>query len=159
MKRVVAALPLPDSNFKVLKSWTRRLWPSRDLIVFGLSSCVCLIVDKLIMACFCYCFSQCVERVCLIVGALIFARVVSGHCNYFINMKIVFSSVSSWSSYVRYWGLAIANLAVALFLTELWAYVLDVNGVAITLVSICVDVIQFFISFIIQKFVIFSVRG
>jgi putative flippase GtrA len=59
------------------------------------------------------------------------------------------------SSYYGYFGLVLAVGAASYALTEGCAALLDVRGVAVTVVKIVADVVLFVVSYLVQKRVIF----
>ena len=143
--------------FDFIHSQKDRFWV---LIHFGLSSCVCLIIDKLVFSFLAFSLIETVGRGFAIVVAQIFARLVSGHANFFYNNKFVFGQASvSFRKYWGYWGLCLCIVSLSLLLTELLTMLCDAHGWAITFWSIVADVLCFFISFIVQRIVIFTLKG
>ncbi len=93
--------------------------------------------------------------------ALLVARFVSSHFNYFYNRFVVFKRRPRrvrrrpHRSYYDYFGLVLAIAAASYALTEGFSAIFDVQGVAITIVKIIADVILFVASYLIQKKFIF----
>ena len=134
----------------------------RSLFQFCLSSVLSFLIDNgLFAAMLWFMSSKNTPRRDDILIALIFARVISSHFNYFYNRYVVFRQRSHQGrhhSYLSYFGLVIVIAALSYGLTEGASAVLDVKGVAITVVKIVADVILFFASYIVQKKFIFKSR-
>jgi putative flippase GtrA len=94
--------------------------------------------------------------------ALCGARLVSSNFNYFYNRFVVFGSPSRrrgpHGSYFRYWALVLAIGAASYALTETFGMLLNVNGVAITIIKIFSDAVLFFVGYFIQKRFVFTVK-
>ena len=95
--------------------------------------------------------------------ALLAARFVSSHFNYFYNRFVVFRRERSaprrrHRSYYGYFALVLAVGAASYALTEGCAALLDVRGVAVTAVKILADVVLFVASYLVQKKLIFRTR-
>lgn len=89
-----------------------------------------------------------------ILFSTIFARVVSSIFNYAINRKIVFKSNSSLiKTLCKYYGLCIVQMLLSAFLVT---QIFTLLPVAETLIKIVVDIVLFFISYQIQKKLIFK---
>lgn len=131
-------------------------WP---IIHFGLSSCGCLLIDKGVFTLILLATTSLMGRGASIMCAITVARLISGNCNYFYNQRFVFGVVVAWRSYWQYWSLCLVNISLSIGATEALTALLDVNGLAITVVNICVDVCLFLFSFSIQRFFIFRKRS
>ena len=95
--------------------------------------------------------------------ALVAARVISSHFNYFYNRFVVFrrgdgERAGAHRSYYGYFGLVLAVGAASYALTEGCSALLDVQGVAITIVKIVADTVLFVASYLVQKKFIFARR-
>jgi putative flippase GtrA len=95
--------------------------------------------------------------------ALVAARVISSHFNYFYNRFVVFRRGNMprkgpHRSYYGYFGLVLAVGAASYALTEGCAALLGVQGVAVTAVKIAADAALFVASYFIQKEFIFRRR-
>ena len=137
-------------------NFIRRILPSWRLVHFGLSSCGCMVIDKLVFSLCNLLLINALGRCVSVAIAIVCARMVSGHCNYFYNQRVVFKSHSKKSSYIQYWGLVLVNMVAAMCLTELVTLWLDVFGLLITAVNFCVDVVLFGFSYTIQRVFIFK---
>ena len=84
---------------------------------------------------------------------IVLARVVSAGYNFFLNYRVVFkSSGAVWKSAVRYFVLAVVQMLASAGLVSLLYGVLGGSEVA---VKILVDVFLFFISFLIQREIVY----
>ena len=93
------------------------------------------------------------EDVSYIVVSTVLARVVSAGYNFFLNYRVVFkSSGAVWKSAVRYFVLAVVQMLASAGLVSLLYGVLGGSEVA---VKILVDVFLFFISFLIQREIVY----
>lgn len=89
--------------------------------------------------------------------ASIVARAVSSIINYLINAKVVFGSSANGKTLVKYYSLAIVQLAVSAAAVYFCEKLLGVTlPVLSTLLKIAVDTVLFFISFRIQHKWVFS---
>ena len=115
-----------------------------------------MVVDKVLFTAVCLPVQHAAGRTVAIAVAIVLARVISGHCNYFYNQRMVFKSASTFASYWQYWSLVLVNLALSMLATEVVSSLIDAKGITITGVNIGVDVTLFLFSFSVQKFFIFS---
>lgn len=84
-----------------------------------------------------------------IMVSTVLARVLSAACNYTINYKVVFQSRNSVkSTMVRYFILAVVQMCCSALLVN---FLYPLFGGAEVLVKIPVDIFLFFISFVIQR--------
>ena len=85
---------------------------------------------------------------------------ISSHFNYLYNRYVVFRDRTRLSkrhhSYYGYFGLVLVILSASYALTEGCSALLDVKGVAITVVKIVADVVLFLVSYLVQKKFIFK---
>ena len=148
-----------SSHFKPLLD-TVRIY--RSLFQFCISSVLAFLIDNGVFAAMMWFMSsKDTPRRDDIFIALIVARAISSHFNYFYNRFIVFRRQRKRSpnrkhrSYYGYFGLVLAVGAASYALTEGCAAILDVRGVAVTVVKIVADVVLFVVSYLVQKKVIF----
>jgi len=134
----------------------------RSLLQFCLSSILSFVIDNGVFAAMIW-FME--DRVSLrrdaILVALLVARFVSSHFNYFYNRFVVFKRRPRrvrrrpHRSYYGYFGLVLAIAAASYALTEGISAIFDVQGVAITIVKIVAETALFIASYLIQKRFIF----
>lgn len=139
--------------FRLLIGVCRKYW---TLINFAISSGGSMVIDIAAFTLICVPLQVAIGRDLAIVSAVIGARLISGHCNYFYNQRFVFKSVSTWKSYFQYWGLVIVFAALQMLFTQQVAAAFDVNGIYVSAVQFLGMVILFVASFVIQKCVIFK---
>ena len=89
------------------------------------------------------------------------ARVLSSFFNFNVNNRLVFHSELPYGkALLRYYCLAIPQLAASTLLLTLFVHLLRVESAGgSTVVKIAVDAVLFVASFFIQKFWVFSQRG
>lgn len=131
----------------------------RSLLQFCLSSVLSFLIDNGVFAAAIWFLS---ERRCSndILVALLVARFISSHFNYFYNRFVVFRKDRSarkrpHRSYYGYFGLVLLIGVASYALTKGFSAIFDVQGVAITVVKIIADIILFVASYLIQKKFIF----
>lgn len=127
----------------------------REIVHFGLSSCGCFVIDKAVFTAVCLPMQHAAGRATAIAVAIVLARTISGHCNYFYNRRFVFKAASSLKSYWQYWSLAIVNLGLSMLATECISAWIDAKGLAISAVNVGADVVLFLFSYSMQRFFIF----
>ncbi|MGN0854357.1 MAG: glycosyltransferase [Kiritimatiellia bacterium] len=132
----------------------------RRLLQFCLSSVLSFLIDNGLFAYIVWFLSaRDTPRHDNILIALAVARTVSSHFNYFYNRFIVFRRLrvanARHRSYYGYFGLVLLVGLLSYALTEGCSALLDVKGVAITIVKVVVDVALFFISYWVQKKFVF----
>ena len=133
----------------------------RSLLQFCLSSVLAFLIDNGVFAAVIWFLSD--KATCRrndILVALLAARFISSHFNYFYNRFVVFRRDGGarrrpHRSYYGYSGLVLAIGAASYALTEGCSAVLDVQGVAITVVKIVADAVLFVASYLVQKKFIF----
>ena len=134
----------------------------RSLFQFCLSSVIAFLIDNGVFAAVIWLLSsRDTPRRDDILVALLVARGISSHFNYFYNRFVVFRRGDGaprrrHRSYYGYFGLVLAVAAASYALTEGCSAALDVQGVAITVVKIAADIVLFFASYFIQKKFIFN---
>ena len=89
------------------------------------------------------------------------ARVLSSFFNFNVNNRLVFHSELPYGkALLRYYCLAIPQLAASTLLLTLFVHLLRVESAGgSTVVKIAVDAVLFVASYFIQKFWVFSQRG
>ncbi|MBR1921887.1 MAG: bifunctional glycosyltransferase family 2/GtrA family protein [Kiritimatiellae bacterium] len=133
----------------------------RSLFQFCLSSVLAFAIDNgAFAAVICLLAGRDSPRRDDVLAALVVARVLSSHFNYFYNRFVVFNGEAATRggghrSYYGYFALVLALGAASYALTEGCAALLDVRGVAITVVKIVADTVLFFASYLVQKKLIF----
>ena len=136
----------------------------RSLFQFCISSVLSFLIDNGIFAAVMWVFAaKDTPRRDDVLIALLAARFVSSHFNYFYNRFVVFRRERSahrrrHRSYYGYFALVLAVGAASYALTEGCAALLDVRGVAVTAVKILADVVLFVASYLVQKKLIFRTR-
>jgi glycosyltransferase involved in cell wall biosynthesis len=135
----------------------------RSLLQFCLSSVLGFLLDNAVYAALvAFLSGQGMPRKYYALLALCGARLVSSNFNYFYNRFVVFAAQSRrrgpHGSYFRYWALVLAIGAASYALTETFGMLLDVNGVAITVIKIFADAVLFFVGYFIQKRFVFTVK-
>lgn len=136
----------------------------RLLIQFCFSSVLAFLVDNGVFAALMWVLAaKDTPRREDVLVSLVVARAISSHVNYFYNRFVVFrrapdAPARAHRSYYGYFGLVLAVGAASYALTEGCAALLDVRGVAITVVKIFADAVLFVASYIIQKKLIFGPR-
>ena len=128
----------------------------REIVHFGLSSCGCFAVDKAVFTAVCLPMQHAVGRVAAIAAAIVAARMISGHCNYFYNRRFVFKAEPTLRSYWQYWSLVLVNLGLSLLATECVTAWIDARGLVISAVNVGADVVLFLFSYSMQRFFIFT---
>lgn len=134
----------------------------RSLIQFCLSSVLSFLIDNGVFAAILWFMAEKdTPRRDDILVALVVARAISSHFNYFYNRFIVFrrrAHKGRHHSYLSYFGLVIVIAAASYALTEGASAILDVKGLAITAVKIVADIVLFLASYLVQKKFIFRSR-
>lgn len=133
----------------------------RSLFQFCISSVLSFLIDNGIFAVVMWALSaKDTPRRDDVLIALVAARFVSSHFNYFYNRFVVFRRERAaphrrHRSYYGYIALVLAVGAASYALTEGCAALLDVRGVAVTVVKIAADIALFVASYLVQKKLIF----
>ena len=137
----------------------------RSLFQFCISSVLSFLIDNGVFAAVMWVMAaKDTPRRNDVLVALVAARVISSHFNYFYNRFVVFrrgdgERVGAHRSYYGYFGLVLAVGAASYALTEGCSALLDVQGVAITIVKIVADTVLFVASYLVQKKFIFARRS
>ena len=137
----------------------------RSLFQFCISSVLSFLIDNGVFAAVMWVMAaKDTPRRDDVLVALVAARLVSSHFNYFYNRFVVFRRgdvprKGPHRSYYGYFGLVLAIGAASYALTEGCSALLDVRGVAITVVKIVADTVLFIASYLIQKKFIFARRS
>lgn len=123
-------------------------------IRYVISSLSSTVVDLLIFHALCPIFKP-LTALYYIVIATIIARVISAVYNYTINYKLVFKSHDSVSrSAIKYFLLALIQMSLSAVITTVGVMLIPVAPE--TLIKAIVDVCLFFISFFVQRTVVFK---
>ena len=131
----------------------------RTLVKFCLSSVLSFAIDNLVfLAVVAYLSTTPTLRRYDILVALVLARLVSSNFNFAFNRYVVFRERSGKRGYAGYWALVVAMGAASYALTEGISAALDVQGMPITIVKICVETFLFVTSYLVQKRFIFKNR-
>ena len=134
----------------------------RSLLQFCLSSVLSFLIDNGVFAAVMWTMAtRDTPRREDVLVALVAARLVSSHFNYFYNRFVVFRRGNvprkgPHRSYYGYFGLVLAVGAASYALTEGCAALLDVQGIAVTVVKIVADAVLFVASYLVQKKFIFT---
>ena len=137
----------------------------RSLFQFCISSVLSFLIDNGVFAAVMWVMAtKDTPRRNDVLIALVAARVISSHFNYFYNRFVVFRRgdvprKGPHRSYYGYFGLVLAVGAASYALTEGCSALLDVQGVAITVVKIVADTVLFVASYLVQKKFIFARRS
>ena len=133
----------------------------RSLFQFCISSVLSFLIDNGIFAAVMWVLTaKDTPRRDDVLIALVAARFVSSHFNYFYNRFVVFRRERATPhrrhrSYYGYIALVLAVGVASYALTEGCAALLDVRGVAVTVVKIAADIALFVASYLVQKKLIF----
>lgn len=155
--RRISIVEVPIRTVYIEENKTSHFNPIRDSIkiymIFGkflFSSLSSSVVDLALFSVFCYFFRQ-MEwgTVSYITVATVAARILSAFYNYTLNYKVVFQSEGSLKTTLsRYVLLAAVQMGLSAFLVNL---LYPLFGGAEVLVKMPVDVLLFFLSFVIQR--------
>jgi putative flippase GtrA len=119
----------------------------------SLSSCV---IDLALFNLFCFVFKP-YSAAWYITIATVFARIISATYNYLVNYSFVFQSSEKRSrSAVKYFSLAVIQMCLSAGLVTLVCFLL--TNIKEVIIKAIIDVILFFISYRIQKELVFSGR-
>lgn len=155
--RKIPIVEVPIRTIYIEENKTSHFNPIKDSIkiymIFGkflFSSLSSSLVDLTLFTIFCF-FMRDMEwrRISYITAATVFARILSALYNYSLNLKVVFQSESKIGTTLpRYILLAIVQMSLsALLVGKLY----PLFGGMEVLIKIPVDVILFFLSFVIQR--------
>lgn len=153
----IPILEVPIQTIYIEENKTSHFNPIKDSVriymIFGkflFSSLSSSVLDLVLFSLFCYLLKDKQwGSITYIMASTVFARILSAVYNYSVNYKVVFESKSSvGSTLARYFLLAVVQMCCSALLVN-WLYPL--LGGAEVLVKIPVDVCLFFISFVIQR--------
>lgn len=153
----VPIVEVPIKTVYIEENKTSHFNPIKDSIkiymIFGkflFSSLSSSVVDLVLFSVFCYLLKDSeLNGISYITAATVFARVLSAFYNYMLNYKVVFQSESPvTTSLPRYVLLAVVQMGLSAFLVnKLYPFF---GGMEV-LIKIPVDVLLFFLSFVIQR--------
>ena len=117
------------------------------------SSILGFLIDNLIFTCCILILADSgYSRRCMILFALVVARIVSATCNYFCNRRLVFKSGENLlASYSRYWGLVLLIAILSYSGTTVISTLFNSDGCWITCVKVLVETVLFLLSYRLQK--------
>lgn len=135
----------------------------RIYLVFGkflFSSLSSSVLDLLLFQMFCMAFVPFGEAVCgvsYIVAATVCARVISAVYNFLINYRVVFQSKGNLAVTAgKYFLLAVCQMLCSAFLVDA---LYGLTGGTEVLIKMPVDILLFFLSFVIQREFVYRRRG
>ncbi|MCI8569936.1 MAG: glycosyltransferase [Lachnospiraceae bacterium] len=156
-RRKMSIVEVPIRTIYIEENKTSHFNPIRDSVkiymIFGkflFSSLSSSVVDLALFSLFCFLLKDMQwGRITYVMAATVFARILSALYNYLLNLKVVFQSESPVKSTLpRYVLLAAVQMSLsALLVGKLY----PMFGGAEVLVKIPVDVVLFFLSFVIQR--------
>ena len=153
----IPIVEVPIRTVYIEENKTSHFNPIKDSIriymIFGkflFSSISSSVVDLTLFSIFCYFLKQIQwNGISYITAATVSARILSAFYNYSLNYKVVFQSESPVGKTLpRYAALAVIQMGLSAFLVNL---LYPHFGGAEVLVKVPVDVILFFLSFVIQR--------
>lgn len=160
----IPIVEVPIRTIYIEENKTSHFNPIKDsmkiYMIFGkflFSSLSSSVVDLALFSLFCFLLKdRSLGAVTYITAATILARILSALYNYSLNLKVVFQSNGAVStSLPRYALLAVVQMALsALLVSKLY----PLFGGAEVLVKIPVDVLLFFLSFVIQREFVYADR-
>ena len=130
------------------------------LLHFCASSVGCFLLDNAIFTAVLFAAMRLTDwkRATNTLIAICVARAVSASVNYFYNRRFVFrSAAAKRMSMPRYWLLVLAVMSAGYGCTAGLARILDVNGIAITVLKVVVETALFFLSYQAQRKWVFPV--
>lgn len=163
--RKIPIVEVPIRTVYIEENRTSHFNPIKDSVkiymIFGkflFSSLSSSIVDLVLFSVFCHFFRQMEwEAVSYITAATVAARILSAFYNYTLNYKVVFQSEGSLKTTLsRYVLLAVVQMGLSAFLVNL---LYPLFGGAEVLVKVPVDVLLFFLSFVIQREFVYAERS
>lgn len=155
--RKIPIVEVPIRTIYIEENKTSHFNPIRDSIkiymIFGkflFSSLSSSVVDLALFSLFCFLLrGRQWGSITYVMAATAFARILSALYNYLLNLKVVFQSESPVkSSLPRYVLLAVVQMSLSAVIV---GYLCSLFSGAEVLVKIPVDVLLFFLSFIIQR--------
>lgn len=162
--RKIPIVEVPIRTVYIEENRTSHFNPVRDSVriymIFGkflFSSLSSSVVDLVLFSVFCHFFRQAEwQMVSYITAATVAARVLSALYNYTLNYKVVFQSEGSLKATLsRYVLLAVVQMGLSALLVNL---LYPLFGGAEVLVKMPVDVLLFFLSFVVQREFVYAPR-
>jgi len=127
---------------------------------YTLSSLLCAGVDTVGYSLFSWLLGSLIHGLALTAAAGVIARAISSMLNFFLNKAVVFrSSASTGKALLRYYLLAIPQMAVQVLLTQgsyTLLHISERQGGLRTLIYVIVMVVLYFISYTIQRSWVFA---
>lgn len=163
-KKKIPIVEVPIRTIYIEENKTSHFNPIKDSLkiymIFGkflFSSLSSSVLDLALFSLFCFLLRDMQwGSITYIMAATVFARILSALYNYSLNFKVVFQSESSVkSSLPRYVLLAAVQMSLSALLV---GYLYPLFGGAEVLVKIPVDVLLFFLSFVIQREFVYTER-
>ena len=155
--RKIPIVEVPIRTIYIEENKTSHFNPIRDSVkiymIFGkflFSSLSSSVVDLALFSLFCFLLKDMQwGKITYVMAATVFARILSALYNYLLNLKVVFQSESPVKSTLpRYVLLAAVQMSLSAILV---GKLYPLFGGAEVLVKIPVDVLLFFLSFVIQR--------
>ncbi|MDD6491415.1 MAG: glycosyltransferase [Firmicutes bacterium] len=160
--RKIPIVEVPIRTIYIEENKTSHFNPIRDSVkiylIFGkflFSSLSSSVVDLALFSLFCYLLKDRQwGRINYIMASTVFARILSALYNYSLNLKVVFQSEGSIRSTLpKYVLLAVVQMSLSALMV---GYLYPLFGGVEVLVKIPVDVLLFFLSFVIQREFVYS---
>lgn len=163
-KKKIPIVEVPIRTIYIEENRTSHFNPIKDSVkiymIFGkflFSSLSSSVLDLALFSLFCFLMRDMQwGSITYVMAATVFARILSALYNYSLNFKVVFQSESSVkSSLPRYILLAVVQMSLSALLV---GYLYPLFGGVEVLVKIPVDVLLFFLSFVIQREFVYTER-
>ena len=163
-KRKIPIVEVPIRTIYIEENKTSHFNPIKDSVkiymIFGkflFSSLSSSVLDLALFSLFCFLMKDMQwGKITYVMAATVFARILSALYNYSLNLKVVFQSESSVKSTLpRYVLLAVVQMTLSALLVGV---LYPLFGGAEVLVKIPVDVLLFFLSFVIQREFVYAER-
>lgn len=163
-KKKIPIVEVPIRTIYIEENRTSHFNPIKDSVkiymIFGkflFSSLSSSVLDLALFSLFCFLMRDMQwGSITYVMAATVFARILSALYNYSLNFKVVFQSESSVkSSLPRYILLAVVQMSLSALLV---GYLYPLFGGMEVLVKIPVDVLLFFLSFVIQREFVYTER-
>jgi len=150
-----------SSHFRVIHdSWRIYKLILKHFFLYTISSLVSSVVDIALFALLSMVLQNVVSAFVLTAVAGISARIVSSLLNFFMNKKLVFqTNVSTGKAMVRYFALAIPQMAAQVLLTQGVYSLLNISDTATFLRTVIYTVVMtvlYFLSYMIQQRWVFA---
>lgn len=160
--RKISIVEVPIHTIYIEENRTSHFHPIRDSVkiymIFGkfvFSSVSSSVVDLALFSLFCFLMKDGQwGNITYITAATVFARILSALYNYSLNLKVVFQSSGSVKTTLpRYILLAVVQMSLSAFLVNrLYPFF----GGAEVFVKMPVDILLFFLSFVIQRELVYA---